>query len=64
METPDRQSLILLLKRAGIEPDDDDLERFRPLIEQYLAALGELHSFDVSDEEIAPTFRPQWSVKK
>ncbi|HEX9879678.1 MAG TPA: hypothetical protein VGB25_05750 [Candidatus Binatia bacterium] len=63
MTTLDSESLALLLKHAGIEPDEGDLERFRPLFERYLEALRLLHSVDLKDEEIAPTFQPQWKLK-
>lgn len=58
-----RQDLVFLLKQAGIDPDDKDLEHFQPLIEKYMEALKLLHSVDLSDEEIAPTFNPQWWLK-
>ena len=58
-----RQDLVFLLKQAGIDPDDKDLEDFQPLIEKYMEALRLLHSVDSSGEEIAPTFNPQWKLK-
>ena len=57
------QDLVLLLKQAGIDPDENDLEHFKPLIEKYMDALKVLHSLDLSDEEIAPTFHPGWRLK-
>ncbi len=55
--------LVLLLRQAGIEPDEKDMERFRPLLELYLERLKFLHSVDLHDEEIAPSFHPEWNLK-
>ncbi len=63
MATLSPQDLVLLLKLAGIDPDKNDLEHFKPLIEKYMDALKVLHSLDLSDEEIAPTFHPEWRLK-
>jgi len=54
------QTLVVLLAKEGLEPKEGDLERFGPLLEQYAATLNVLRSVDVSDEEIAGTFRPEW----
>ena len=63
MQTANDEKLVLLLRQAGIEPDGEDLERFRPLMEQYLEKLKVLHSIDLRDEEIAPCFHPEWTLK-
>jgi len=55
--------LVLLLRQAGIEPDEKDMERFRPLLELYMERLKVLHSVDLRDEEIAPSFHPEWNLK-
>lgn len=55
--------LIVLLRQAGIEPDEKDMERFRPLLELYMERLKVLHSVDLHDEEIAPSFHPEWNLK-
>ena len=63
MEKPTEQSLRALLAQAGLEPKEGDLERFEKLIDTYTAALKALHSADLGDEEIAPTFHPEWPTK-
>lgn len=59
MEKLTEQSLAALLARAGLEPREGDLERFGNLIDRYMASLKVLHSVDLGDEEIAPTFHPE-----
>ena len=63
MEKLTRQSLAALLAQAGLEPGEGDLERFGELVDTYMASLKALHSVDLGDEEIAPTFRPESSVR-
>ncbi len=63
MEKLTEQSLAALLAQAGLEPKEGDLERFAQLIETYMASLKALHSLDLGDEEIAPTFHPEWNIK-
>jgi hypothetical protein len=53
------QTLIMLLAREGLEAKDGDLERFGPLLEQYVATLKTLRSVDVGEEELAGTFHPE-----
>jgi hypothetical protein len=63
MEKLTEQSLKALLAQAGLEPKEGDLERFGHLLDTYMASLKALHSVDLGDEEIAPTFHPEWNVK-
>ncbi len=63
MEKLTEKTLAALLAQAGLEPKEGDLERFSQLIDTYMATLKVLHSVDLGDEEIAPTFHPEWSVK-
>lgn len=63
MEKLTEQSLKALLAQAGLEPKEGDLERFEKLIDTYVASLRALHSVDLADEEIAPTFHPEWRTK-
>ncbi|TMA10017.1 MAG: hypothetical protein E6J89_11570 [Deltaproteobacteria bacterium] len=63
MEKLTEQTLKALLAQAGLEPKEGDLERFEKLMDTYVAALKTLHSVDVSDEEIAPTFHPERRTK-
>jgi len=62
-EATNGDPLVLLLRQAGIEPDEKDMERFRPLLELYMERLKVLHSVDLHDEEIAPSFHPEWNLK-
>lgn len=63
MEKLTEQTLTALLTQAGLQPKEGDLERFAQLIDAYMAALKALHSVDLGDEEIAPTFHPEWNIK-
>ena len=63
MDKLTEQSLTALLAQAGLEPREGDLERFGTLIDRYVASLKALHSVDLGDEEIAPTFNPEWNTK-
>ena len=58
MEKLTEKTLAAVLAQAGLEPKEGDLERFGKLIDIYMASLKALHSVDVGDEEIAPTFDP------
>ena len=53
------ESLRVLLAKEGLEPKEGDLEKFGPLLEQYVATLKTLRSVDVGQEEIAGTFHPE-----
>ena len=63
MDKLTEQSLKALLARAGLEPKEGDLERFGHLLDTYVASLKALHSADLGDEELAPTFHPEWERK-
>jgi hypothetical protein len=54
------ETLRVLLAKEELEPKEGDLERFGPLLEQYIATLKTLRAVDVGDEEIAGTFHPEW----
>jgi hypothetical protein len=64
MEKATEQTLKALLEQAGLEPREGDPENFANLIEKYTESLKALHSVDLADEEIAPTFHPEWSAKR
>jgi hypothetical protein len=63
VENLTEQTLKALLEQAGLEPREGDLESFAKLIERYRESLKTLHSVDLGDEEIAPTFHPGRSTK-
>lgn len=63
MEKTIEQSLVALLAQEGLEPKEGDLERFGKLLDYYVASVKALHSVELGDEEIAPTFNPEWRVK-
>jgi hypothetical protein len=54
------ETLRVLLAKEDLEPKEGDLERFGPLLEQYIVTLKTLRAVDVSDEEIAGAFHPEW----
>jgi hypothetical protein len=60
MDSKLTQTLAVLLEKEGLEAKEGDLERFGPLLEQYVATLKTLRSVDVGEEEIAGTFHPEW----
>lgn len=53
------QIILVLLAKEGLEAKEGDLEKFGPLVEQYVATLKSLREVDVGGEEIAGTFRPE-----
>ena len=59
MEKTIERSLTALLNQFGLEGKEGDLDRFGDVLETYVASLKALHSVDLDDEEIAPTFDPQ-----
>tara|TARA_B100000315_G_C14122460_1_gene383199 strand:+ start:213 stop:404 length:192 start_codon:yes stop_codon:yes gene_type:complete len=63
MEKLTEQTLAVLLAQAGIVPREGDLDRFGKLIDTYMGTLKALHSVDLGDEEIAPTFHPERNTK-
>jgi hypothetical protein len=63
MEKIIEQSLIAQLARENLEPRPGDLEEFAKIIELYLDNLKTLHSVNLSAEELAPVFRPEWTGK-
>jgi hypothetical protein len=63
MDKLTEKTLAALLSEAGLEPKEGDLERFDQLIDRYRAALRALHSIDLGEEEIGPTFHPEWQTK-
>ena len=63
MEKSTEQSLKALLAHAGLEPKEGDLEQFGDVLDTYIISLKALHSVDLADEEIAPTFHPESKTK-
>ena len=63
MEKLTEQTLAALLAQVSLEPKEGDLERFGQLIDKYMVSLKALHSVDLGDEEIAPTFHPESGSK-
>jgi hypothetical protein len=53
------EAVRALLAKEGLEAKEGDLERFGPLLEQYVATLETLRGIDVAEEEIAGTFHPE-----
>ncbi len=63
MEKSTEQTLAALLAQAGLDANEGDMERFGQLIDAYVKSLRALHSVDLGDEEIAPTFHPERTNK-
>jgi hypothetical protein len=63
MDKLTEQTLKALMAQHGLEPKEGDLERFGKLLDTYVAALKALHSAELTDEEIAPTFDPRWKTE-
>jgi hypothetical protein len=63
MDRHAEQILTALLAREGLEPRAGDLEEFAEIIQLYLGNLETLHTLDLSDEELAPVFHPEWTGK-
>lgn len=61
METLTPEAFEALLKRAGLDPTEQDKEKLRALFESFLPRLEALHAADLDDEEVASIFTPQWS---
>lgn len=57
------QHLLAVLKREGLEPKAGDLEQFGEIINLYMENLRQLYSINLGAEELAPVFRPEWTVK-
>lgn len=57
------QHLLAVLKREGLEPKAGDFEQFGEIIGLYMENLRQLYSVNLGAEELAPVFRPEWSVK-
>lgn len=57
------QQLLAVLKREGLEPKAGDLEQFGEIIGLYMENLRQLYSVNLGAEELAPVFRPEWSVR-
>lgn len=63
MEKRTQEMLLAIMAQAGLEPKEGDMERFGQLLDTYMGALKMLHSVDLGEEEIAPTFHPEWRAK-
>ena len=53
------ETVRALLAKEGLEAKEGDLERFGPLLEQYVATLETLRGVELGEEEIAGIFHPQ-----
>ena len=63
MEKIIEQSLMAQLARENLEPRPGDLAEFAKIIELYVENLKTLHSVNLSADELAPVFRPEWTGK-
>ena len=63
MEKLTEQSLKALLAQFDLDPKEGDLKQFSDVLDTYMNSLKALHSVDLADEEIAPTFNPARTKK-
>ena len=61
MDRATEQVLNALLAKEGLEPRPGDLEAFAEIIGLYLGNLETLRSLELTDEEPAPVFHPEWT---
>ena len=50
----------LLVRRAGLDLPEDELERLKGFYEAFEERMGPLHAADLSEEEVASHFLPGW----
>jgi hypothetical protein len=55
--------LTALLAKEGLQPRPGDLEQFAEIIELYVGNLQTLRGLELSVEEPAPVFHPEWSER-
>ena len=61
MDTANTEAFRKLLERAGLALPQQEIERLKPVFEQFMLRLKVLHSAPVDDEEVAHVFSPEWT---
>ena len=51
----------LLVRRAGLDLPEDELERLKGFYDAFEARMGPLRDADLSEEEVAGRFLPGWN---
>ena len=62
MEENVTDAIRLLTQRAGLSLSDEAIEKLVPYYERNKERLETLHSADMTQEEVAGIFPPQWSA--
>ena len=62
MEENVTDSIRLMSQRAGLSLSDEEIEKLIPFYERNKERLETLHSADLTQEEVAGIFPPQWSA--
>jgi hypothetical protein len=50
----------LMVDRAGLGLDDNDLEELKPIYDLYAAYAAQLHTINFGAEEMVVEFHPDW----
>ena len=62
MEENVTDAIRLLSERAGLSLSDEEIEKLVPFYERNMERLEVLHSADLTHDEVAGIFPPQWSA--
>ncbi|MCI0870131.1 MAG: hypothetical protein J4O08_10460 [Chloroflexi bacterium] len=54
------EEFATLVKRAGMNLNEPELEHLKPMYEHYLASLERMHLLDLDAEDLAMTYIPDW----
>ncbi len=62
MEENVTDAIRLLSERAGLSLSDEEIEKLVPYYQRNKERLETLHSADLTHDEVAGIFPPQWSA--
>jgi hypothetical protein len=54
----------VLVKRAGLELTDDELESLKPKYDHHAGQTALLHDIDLKAEDMAVSFSPDWDPEE
>ena len=49
-----------LIKRAGLDLTDDELENLKPMYDHYLESIANMNALDLDAEDLAVVYSPGW----
>lgn len=61
MDTTNMEAFRKLLERADLALSQREIERLKPIFEQFMLRLKVLYSAPLDDEEVAHVFSPEWT---